>query len=131
MPQILNQIVDVPVPQLMEETVEASKSLPEERTQQRTLEETVSVPVLQIQEQIVEAVKVKALFERRAVVRKLLSGVFFFFLGGRVTECKRVESVRARCNGRGPWFLVLDCAPQHILLLVGAVCPNWFHHDLH
>ena len=42
-----------------------------------------------------------------------------------------MESVRDRCNGRGPWFLVLDCAPQHILLLVGAVCPNCFHHDLH
>ena len=57
MPQILDQIVDVPVPQLMEETVEAAKSIPEERTQQRTLEETVSVPVPQIQEQFVEVVK--------------------------------------------------------------------------
>ena len=75
MPQILDQIVDVPVPQLMEETVEAAKSIPEERTQQRTLEETVSVPVPQIQEQIVEVVK--ALFERRAVVQQLLTGVFF------------------------------------------------------
>ena len=54
MPQNLEQIVDVPVPQIMEETVEAAKSIPEERTQQRTLEETVSVPVPQIKEQIVE-----------------------------------------------------------------------------
>ena len=57
MPQILEQIVDVPVPQITEETVEAAKSIPEERIQQRTLEETVSVPVPQIQEQIVAVVK--------------------------------------------------------------------------
>ena len=66
MPQILDQIVDVPVPQLMEKTVEAAKSIPEERTQQRTLEETVSVPVPQIQEQIV------------AVVKDLLNAVYLF-----------------------------------------------------
>ena len=109
-PQILHRIVDVPVPQIIEETVEA-----------------VSVPVPQIQEQIVEVVK--ALFARCAVVQQILTG-FFFFTAACVTECKRMESVRDRCNGRGPWFLVLDCAPQHILLLVGAVYPICFHHDL-
>ena len=57
MPQILDQIVDVPVPQIAEETVEAAKLIPEERIQQRTLEETVSGPVPQIQEQIVAVVK--------------------------------------------------------------------------
>ena len=40
------QIVDVPVPQVMEETVEAAKSIPQERVQRRTLEETVGVLVL-------------------------------------------------------------------------------------
>ena len=57
MPQILEQIVHVPVPQIMEETVEAAKSIPQERIQQRALEETVNVPVPQIQEQIVAVVK--------------------------------------------------------------------------
>ena len=52
-PQILEQIVDVPVPQIMEETVEVAKLNPQERIQQRTLEETVNGPVLQIQQQIV------------------------------------------------------------------------------
>ena len=45
-PQIPEQIVDMPVPQVMEETVEAAKSIPQERVQQRTLEETVGVLVL-------------------------------------------------------------------------------------
>ena len=53
MPQIPEQIVDVPVPQIMEETDEVAKLNPQERIQQRTLEETVNVPVLQIQQQIV------------------------------------------------------------------------------
>ena len=80
MPQILDQIVDVPVPHLIEETVEAAKLIPEERIQQRTLEETVSVPVPQIQEQIVAVVQ--ALFERRAVAQQLLTGVFFCWREG-------------------------------------------------
>ena len=66
MPQILDQIVDVPVPQIMEETVEVAKLIPQERIQQRTLEETVNVPFQQIQEQIV------------AVVRALLIAVDLF-----------------------------------------------------
>ena len=41
----------------MEETVEVAKLIPQERIQQRTLEETVNVPALQIQEQIVEVGK--------------------------------------------------------------------------
>ena len=45
-PQIPEQIVDVPVPQVMEETVEAAKSIPQERVQRRTLEETLGVLVL-------------------------------------------------------------------------------------
>ena len=44
MPQILDQIVDVPVPQIMKETVEVANLIPQERIQQRTLEETVNVP---------------------------------------------------------------------------------------
>ena len=52
-PQIPEQIVDVPVLQIMDGTVEAAKLIPQERIQQRTLEEIVNVPVLQIQEQIV------------------------------------------------------------------------------
>ena len=56
-PQILEQIVDVPVPQITEETDEVATLIPQERIQQRTLEETVNVPVLQIQEQIVAVVK--------------------------------------------------------------------------
>ena len=53
MPQIPEQIVDVPVPQITEETDEVTTLNPQERIQQRTLEETVNVPVLQIQQQIV------------------------------------------------------------------------------
>ena len=41
----------------MEETVESVKSIPQERIQQRTLEETVNAPLLQIQEQILAVVK--------------------------------------------------------------------------
>ena len=52
MPQILEQIVDVRVTN-HEQTIEAVKSIPQERIQQRPLEETVNVPVPQIQEQIV------------------------------------------------------------------------------
>ena len=74
MPQILDQIVDVPVPQLMEETVEAAKAIPEERTQQRTLEETVSVPVPKIQEHIVEVLKAlcAAAFDRRFFLLRIM-----------------------------------------------------------
>ena len=52
------QIVDVPVPQITEETVEVAMLIPQERiTTTRTLEETVNVPLLQIQEQILAVVK--------------------------------------------------------------------------
>ena len=46
---------------------------PQERIQQRILEEIVNVPVPQIQEQIVAVVK---FFERRAVVQQLLTCFF-------------------------------------------------------
>ena len=41
------------LPQIMEETVEVAKLVPQERVPQRTLEETVNVLVLQIEEPIV------------------------------------------------------------------------------
>ena len=56
-PQIQEQIVDVPVPQIMEETDEVAKLNQQERIQQRTLEETVTVPLPRIQQQIFEVVK--------------------------------------------------------------------------
>ena len=56
-------VVAVPLPQIQEQIVEVIKVIPQERIQQRTLEETVKVLVLQIQEQIVAVVK--ALFQCR------------------------------------------------------------------
>ena len=52
----MEQIVDVPVAQLVEET-EVAKLIPQERVQRRTLEETVNVAVPQIQQPIVAVVK--------------------------------------------------------------------------
>ena len=49
----MHLIISVPVPQIQEQIVEVIKVIPQERIQQRTLEETVNVSVLQIQEQIV------------------------------------------------------------------------------
>ena len=51
--RLVHLIISVPVRQIQEQIVEVIKVIPQERTQQRTLEETVNVPVLQIQEQIV------------------------------------------------------------------------------
>ena len=48
------QIVDVPVPQLMEAIVEVLPSSPQERVQNRTPEQIVDVPVPRIMETIVE-----------------------------------------------------------------------------
>ena len=74
---------------------------PQERIQQRTLEEIVNLPVPQIQEQIVAVVNV---FERRAVVQQL-----FFLKGGR--ERKR---------GKGGWVVRLYVHErQH-----GWTCPS-------
>ena len=52
----MEQIVDVPVAQLVEET-EVAKLITQERVQRRTLEETVNVAVPQIQQPIVAVVK--------------------------------------------------------------------------
>ena len=58
--RLVHLIISVPVPQIQEQIVKVIKVIPQERIQQRTLEETVNVPVLQIQEHIVA--EGKALF---------------------------------------------------------------------
>ena len=48
---------EVPVPHVMEQTTEVVKLIPQERGQNRTMEQITDVPVSQIQEQTVEVVK--------------------------------------------------------------------------
>jgi len=52
----VEQVVDVPVPQVVEEVIEVAKVIPQERVQQRTVEQVVDVPVPQIVEEILEQV---------------------------------------------------------------------------
>merc|ERR1712032_947958 len=46
--EIVEQVVDVPVPQVVEEVVQVAKIIPQERVQQRTVEQVVDVPVPQV-----------------------------------------------------------------------------------
>ena len=46
------QETDVPVPHMMEKTIEVMKLIPQERVQNRTVEQVIDVPVLQIQETV-------------------------------------------------------------------------------
>ena len=52
------QIVDVPVPQIWEQSVEVTKVIPEEWMSTRIVQQIVDVPVPQIPKQIVEVVLV-------------------------------------------------------------------------
>ena len=51
------KVLGVPMPQILDQIVDVPKLIPQERIQQRTLEETVNVPFQQIQEQIVAVVR--------------------------------------------------------------------------
>ena len=50
----VERIVDVPVPEVEEELVEASKVFSQDRDQQRSAEETVETPVISLAEKVVE-----------------------------------------------------------------------------
>ena len=52
------QIVGVPVPQIMEEIVGVVKFVHQERAWQRTVEQVVDVPARQVKEEIIEVMKV-------------------------------------------------------------------------
>ena len=50
--ECIAQETDVPVPHMMEKTIEVMKLIPLERVQNRTVEQVIDVPVLQIQETV-------------------------------------------------------------------------------
>ena len=51
----MEQIVDVPVLQILKETDEVTQLIPKERSSDHVVEQTVDIPSTQIQEQAVEA----------------------------------------------------------------------------
>ena len=53
----VEQIVDIPVPQIQKQTVEVAKTTPQERFSERTVVQTEDVPVSQTLNEIVEVVK--------------------------------------------------------------------------
>ena len=53
----VEQLVDMPVPQIQEQIMEVANTIPRERISERIVEHTRDVPVPQIREQIVEVVK--------------------------------------------------------------------------
>ena len=55
--RIVEQIVDVPVPQVVEEILEVIKVIPQERVSERIVEQIVDVPVPQVMEEIVKVVR--------------------------------------------------------------------------
>eukprot|EP00971_Amphidinium_carterae_P180775 3585682-Amphidinium_carterae.1 len=55
---MVEQIVDVPVPQTVEEIINVPKIIPQERVQNRTVEMVVDVPVPQTVEEIVTVPKI-------------------------------------------------------------------------
>ena len=55
--RIVEQIVDVPVPPVVEEILEVIKVIPQVRVSERIVEQIVDVPVPQVMEEIVEVVR--------------------------------------------------------------------------
>ena len=55
----VEQIVDVPVPQVVEEVVQVDRIVPQERVQQRTVEQIVEVPVPQMVEEVVHVPQIQ------------------------------------------------------------------------
>ena len=54
----MEPIIDVLVPQVVEEILETIRIIPQERVQQRTVEQVIDVRVPQVVEQVVEVVKI-------------------------------------------------------------------------
>ena len=48
----VEQIFDVPVPEMVNQLVEASKTVPQDRIRQRTVEQIVDAPVPQVLEEL-------------------------------------------------------------------------------
>ena len=57
-PKMAEQILDVPVPEMVEQLVEVPETVSQDRLQQRTVEEIVDAPVPQAEEELAEAFKV-------------------------------------------------------------------------
>eukprot|EP00971_Amphidinium_carterae_P294816 5853820-Amphidinium_carterae.1 len=55
---MVEQIVDVPVPQTVEEVVQVPRIIPQEQTVQRTVEQIVDVPVPQTVEEVVQVPRI-------------------------------------------------------------------------
>ena len=55
--RIVEETIDVPVPQVMKEVIEVVKVIPHEPVQNRTVEHIVDVSVPQIQEELLELIQ--------------------------------------------------------------------------
>ena len=62
-PKIVSQVMDTPVPQVVEEFTEVFKLFFQNRIQQRILEQTTETPAVFLAEDIVEALKVQTQYQ--------------------------------------------------------------------
>ena len=130
--QIQERIVeetDIPVPHMMEKTVEVMKPVPQERVQNNTVEHIVDMPVSQIQDETVEVIQLlpqdrmsdhvveQIVDAHRRQIREHTDEVEQAFLATahagqrdpeRVCSGEAHQQVRPDCHHEQEWMLVAD-----------------------